>query len=335
MQKGQDTLILKKVLCGKEKRSKQNGCYPIASITSFFLGIKSTPYHSNGLPRWLSDRGCLPMQEMWDAVSIPGSGRFPGGGNGNPLQYSCWENPHGQRSLVGYSLWSHKKSDVTDYACTHPNNRVNSLVSQSSWLCLSLGTEKCPGFWEGQWGGVTCGAKETLEPIFYWEEFRSLEIVLGSSAFFYDYNLFWYIGFLFISNTEMSFLIVTGLRALPFSPALNCKDSLGQGQSIAKAGRDKTNCGSSADVFQCLGSTEKLSEDISRQGRPRKKFSVEFFLKKKYHLFSLSWTLLPLTLPWEREFAFAKWANLKIIWLLTLFGHRRGSQSSFCSVSDF
>ena len=24
---------------------------------------------------------------------IPGSGRLPGGGNGNPLQYSCLENP--------------------------------------------------------------------------------------------------------------------------------------------------------------------------------------------------------------------------------------------------
>ena len=24
---------------------------------------------------------------------IPGWGRFPGGGNGNPLQYSCWDNP--------------------------------------------------------------------------------------------------------------------------------------------------------------------------------------------------------------------------------------------------
>ena len=28
-----------------------------------------------------------------DAGSIPGWGRFPGGGNGNPLQYSCLENP--------------------------------------------------------------------------------------------------------------------------------------------------------------------------------------------------------------------------------------------------
>ena len=28
-----------------------------------------------------------------DMGSIPGSGRFPGRGNGNPLQYSCLENP--------------------------------------------------------------------------------------------------------------------------------------------------------------------------------------------------------------------------------------------------
>ena len=32
---------------------------------------------------------------------IPGSGRSPGGGHGNPLQYSCLENPCGQRSLAG------------------------------------------------------------------------------------------------------------------------------------------------------------------------------------------------------------------------------------------
>ena len=36
--------------------------------------------------------------------SIPRLGRSSGGGHGNPLQYSCMENPHGQRSLAGYSL---------------------------------------------------------------------------------------------------------------------------------------------------------------------------------------------------------------------------------------
>ena len=34
---------------------------------------------------------------------IPGLGRFPGEGHGNPLQYSHLDNPHGQRNLVGYS----------------------------------------------------------------------------------------------------------------------------------------------------------------------------------------------------------------------------------------
>ena len=38
-----------------------------------------------------------------DLGSIPGSGKSPGGGLGNPLQYSCLENPRGQRSLVGYN----------------------------------------------------------------------------------------------------------------------------------------------------------------------------------------------------------------------------------------
>ena len=44
-----------------------------------------------------------------DLGSIPGLGRSPGGGHGNPLQYSCLENPCGQRSLAGYSLRGHKE----------------------------------------------------------------------------------------------------------------------------------------------------------------------------------------------------------------------------------
>ena len=37
--------------------------------------------------------------DMRDMGSIPALGRSPGVGNGNPLQYSCLENQHGQRSL--------------------------------------------------------------------------------------------------------------------------------------------------------------------------------------------------------------------------------------------
>ena len=49
-----------------------------------------------------------------DPGSIPGSGRSPGEGNGNPLQYSCLEKSHGQRNLVGYSPWGHKESEMTE-----------------------------------------------------------------------------------------------------------------------------------------------------------------------------------------------------------------------------
>ena len=53
-----------------------------------------------------------------DLGSIPGSGRYPGGGHGNPLQNSCLENPHGQRSLAGYHPWGLKESDMAEQLST-------------------------------------------------------------------------------------------------------------------------------------------------------------------------------------------------------------------------
>ena len=49
-----------------------------------------------------------------DAGLTPESGRSPGEENGYPLQYSCLENPHGQRSLAGHSPWDCKESDTTE-----------------------------------------------------------------------------------------------------------------------------------------------------------------------------------------------------------------------------
>ena len=46
--------------------------------------------------------------------SIPGLGRSPVGGHGNPLLYSCLENPHGQRSQPVYSPWGHKELYTTE-----------------------------------------------------------------------------------------------------------------------------------------------------------------------------------------------------------------------------
>ena len=49
-----------------------------------------------------------------DLGSIPGLGKCPGGGHSNPLQWSCLGNPHGQRSLSGFSPWGRKELGVTE-----------------------------------------------------------------------------------------------------------------------------------------------------------------------------------------------------------------------------
>ena len=55
-------------------------------------------------------------EDTRDASSIPGSGRSPEGGNGNPTPVFLLGKSHGQRSLVSYSSWGHKESDTTDLA---------------------------------------------------------------------------------------------------------------------------------------------------------------------------------------------------------------------------
>ena len=55
--------------------------------------------------------------DVRDTGSIPESGRSPGGENGNAREYSCLENPQGERSLAGYSPWGHKE-------LTHTRHRL-------------------------------------------------------------------------------------------------------------------------------------------------------------------------------------------------------------------
>ena len=52
------------------------------------------------------------MQETLSLIS--GLGRSPGRVHGNPLQYSCLKNPHGQRSLAGYNPRGHNESNTTE-----------------------------------------------------------------------------------------------------------------------------------------------------------------------------------------------------------------------------
>ena len=63
-----------------------------------------------------------------DLDSIPGLGRSFGGGHVNLLQYSCLENPHGQRSLVGYSPLGCKESDTTEQLSTEQHILFISII---------------------------------------------------------------------------------------------------------------------------------------------------------------------------------------------------------------
>ena len=54
--------------------------------------------------------------DIRDGGFIPGLERSPGGGHGNPLQYSCLEKSHGQSNVVGYSPWGRKESEVTEHS---------------------------------------------------------------------------------------------------------------------------------------------------------------------------------------------------------------------------
>ena len=63
--------------------------------------------------------------------SIPGLGRCPGEENGYAFQYSCLENLHGQRSLVGYSPWGRRESDMTELLTLSPVQEMQEMWVRS------------------------------------------------------------------------------------------------------------------------------------------------------------------------------------------------------------
>ena len=76
--------------------------------------------------------------------SIPGSRRSPLVGHGNPLQDSCLESSHGQRSLVGYSPRGRKESDMTEWLSTHTKSNF-TLVFKNNMTGMILVLEN--SFW--------------------------------------------------------------------------------------------------------------------------------------------------------------------------------------------
>ena len=122
-----------------------------------FPGSSAGKYTCNaGGPRLIPGSGRSPGEEMgyplqcsWASLVTqtqrfclkcgrpgfdPWLGRSPGGGHGNPC--SCLENPHGQRSLAGYSPWGHNQTQVRDSA--HMGVPQNSVLDLLHFLPYTL-----------------------------------------------------------------------------------------------------------------------------------------------------------------------------------------------------
>ena len=95
-----------------------SGKYSLMKVYTFFFFLRQWLLHPYRL-HYIVNRifpvasGTLPANAggVSDAGLVPGSGRPRGGGNSNPLLYSCLENPMNQRSLAG---WGCKESDTTE-----------------------------------------------------------------------------------------------------------------------------------------------------------------------------------------------------------------------------
>ena len=108
--------------------------------------IKTTVYHSLGLPRSLSSKesDCNAGDATGDASLIPGSGRSPGEGSGNPLQYSCLGNPMDRGTLwpTVYGTTRVRNNLMTEHThmhysipCWSPNKYINLSESNINLFC--------------------------------------------------------------------------------------------------------------------------------------------------------------------------------------------------------
>ena len=105
-------------------------CCPLLFLPSIFPSIRVFSNDSALHIRWPKYRRSFNFSfpggsdgkesacNVEDLGLILGLGRSRGGGHGNPLQYSCLENPHGQTGLAGYSPWGHKGLGTTEQLST-------------------------------------------------------------------------------------------------------------------------------------------------------------------------------------------------------------------------
>ena len=98
--------------------SRMSGSTWVITPLCFFQVIKTFLCHFVFLPHSSLVAQLVKNPPAIQEIPVRFLGRedlLGGGGHGNPLQYSCLENPHRLRSREGYSSWDHKESDTTEY----------------------------------------------------------------------------------------------------------------------------------------------------------------------------------------------------------------------------
>ena len=84
----------------------------------------------DGLPRGLTVLNNLPANAggARDAGSVLGSGRSPGVGNGNPVQYSCLENSMDRGGLWATIRWVAKELDRTEHSTAQQHLYIKMYI---------------------------------------------------------------------------------------------------------------------------------------------------------------------------------------------------------------
>ena len=126
-------------------------CRSCGKLTQSHISFEEHPFHFKAS---LVAQKVKYLPTMWvDLGLIPGLGRSSGEGNGNPLQYSCLENPMDGWSLVGYSLWGHKELKMTErlHFHFHLNKSFQRDLTFPAYIWSSTETlEASGGFWVGE-----------------------------------------------------------------------------------------------------------------------------------------------------------------------------------------
>ena len=121
--------------------------------------------------------------DVRDVGLIPGSGRSPGEGNGNPLQYSCLENPM-ERGAWWATVHRVTKSRTrlkwlsTTLDCSPPGSSVHGIFQARilDWVAISYARESS---WPRDGTHVSCVCCTGWQILFYWAVLPFLKLLNG------------------------------------------------------------------------------------------------------------------------------------------------------------